>query len=160
MCQTGRFWDLIFRAQRWIRFSKYVTPLGKMREVIVIWHVRNKNLLHVFKMIFQPFRIVIWKWWLNMLYFCLLQVKTQHHLAGFDLIYPLWSWYLGVRIFGIELRNKPCFIPLISSSMWPLYMSTALMTMIDNTYCIFTLECSAMAFHAHMDVALTPMIDI
>ena len=42
MCQTGEFWDLKFRAQTWIWFSQYVTPVGKWREVIFIWHVRHK----------------------------------------------------------------------------------------------------------------------
>ena len=109
MFQIRNFWDLTIRAQRWIRFSKYVTPLGKMREDIILWHVRNTKILHFFKMIFHQFIIVIWKWWLNMPYFCLLQVKTQHHLAGFDLIYPHWSWYLGFQIFGITLRKQTMF---------------------------------------------------
>ena len=65
MYQTRKFWDPKIRAQRWIQFSQSMTPVGKMREVIVLWHVSNKNLRPFLKMILQSLRIIIWKWWLS-----------------------------------------------------------------------------------------------
>ena len=53
MCQTGEFWDLKFRAHRWILFSQYVTPVGKLREVIVLWFVVIENLSQVFEIHFH-----------------------------------------------------------------------------------------------------------
>ena len=40
-----KIWDPKIRSQRWIQLSQYATPVGKLREVIVLWPVRNKNLL-------------------------------------------------------------------------------------------------------------------
>ena len=71
MCQTGKFWDPKIRARRWIWLSHYVTPIGKMREVISLWHIRHKILFPFLKMILQSPRIIIWKWWLSI-------VKTPH----------------------------------------------------------------------------------
>ena len=51
MCKTGKFWDPKIRAQRWIWFSQYTIPIGKLRDFIVIWHVRNKKLLYFCKLI-------------------------------------------------------------------------------------------------------------
>ena len=42
-----------------------MTPVGKIREIIIIWHVSNKNLRSFLKMILQSLRIIIWKWWLS-----------------------------------------------------------------------------------------------
>ena len=41
-----------------------MTPLGKLRDFIVLWCVRNKKLSPFCKIILQLFRIIIWKWWL------------------------------------------------------------------------------------------------
>ena len=40
-------------AQRWIRFSKYVTLVCKLKEVIVYCFVVRKNLSHLFKIHFN-----------------------------------------------------------------------------------------------------------
>ena len=64
MCQTGEFWDLKFKSRRWIWFSQYVTPVGKMREVIVLWHVIKFFFWPFWKMILLSLKIIIWKWWL------------------------------------------------------------------------------------------------
>ena len=74
MCQTGKFWDPKIRAHRWIRFSQSMTPVGKLREVIGLWHVTHKILRPFLKMIFQTLKIIIWKWWLNL-------VKTHNFFA-------------------------------------------------------------------------------
>ena len=64
MCKIGKFWDPKIRAQRWIQFSQYATPVGKVREVIVLWPVMNKNLWEFFKMILQSLIIPILKWFI------------------------------------------------------------------------------------------------
>ena len=63
-CKTGKFWDPKIRAQRWIRFSQYEILVGKMREVIVIWYSKNKNLWYFCKMILPLLIITVLKWFL------------------------------------------------------------------------------------------------
>ena len=38
-----KFWDPKIRSQIWIWFSQYVTPVKKLREVIVLWTIRKKT---------------------------------------------------------------------------------------------------------------------
>ena len=61
MCQTGEFWDLKFRAQRWIWFSQYVTHVGKMRDVIILCFVMRKKLSYLFDIHFDFLDICISK---------------------------------------------------------------------------------------------------
>ena len=91
MCQTGKFWDPKIRAQRWIWFSQYVTPVGKLREVFVLWCVRNKNLLPFCKMILQSLRIIIWKWWLSI-------VKTLHFLKRSLILQWNFGWFSKIQM--------------------------------------------------------------
>ena len=59
--KIGKFWDPKIRAQRWIRFSQYTIPVGKQKEVIVLWHVGNNNVWVFCKQILELLIIPILK---------------------------------------------------------------------------------------------------
>ena len=99
-CKTGKILDPKIRAQRWIRFSQYEICVGKLREVIVLWHVGNKNLREFYKMILQSLIITVLKWRLFI-------VKRQ-----FRWLRAPWNFGLSCRKFafgGLESILKPCF---------------------------------------------------
>ena len=99
MCQTGEFWDLKIRAQRWIRFFQSVIPVGKLREVIFIWHVRNKKLWAFCKTILQSLIITILKWFLFLVNRLFWWLRAP------------WNFGLSCQKYafgGLETVLKPC----------------------------------------------------